>query len=85
MCLSSFCCGIVIIGVGAMMYIMVAYAKKFNCSSIALCYPDPGNNKQYKPYTDGEITVYIRTLDLSILRLSDDISQIKEKIQEIIY
>ena len=58
------------------MYQMFAYAKKFNCSSIVLCYPDSGNNKQYKPYTDGEITVYIRTLDLSILRLSDDISQI---------
>ena len=66
------------------MYQMFAYAKKFSCSSIVLCYPEPGNNKQYKPYTDGDITVNIKTIDLSLLKSEDSIDKTKKMIESLV-
>lgn len=52
------------------MYQMYAYAQKFRCEKIILCYPWAKNidrNELPDHFTSGNIKVYIRAVDLSLL------------------
>lgn len=68
------------------MYQMYAYAKKFNCNQIILCYPLGDIEKNVLPAcfsSDDGVCVYIRTVDLSLLENPDNSEKIEEQIKKL--